>query len=91
MNIAIKYGAAIVEDGHVGGHDAGATLVRRLHAGVPRARAVGGRAAGTREGFDVVPLEFLDPVDDRRDQHGRDRLDGGLAHAGPDGATSRRS
>ena len=49
-------------DGHVGGHDAGATLVRRLLRVFPEAKLVGGRARHA-EGFDVVPLEFLDPSD----------------------------
>jgi hypothetical protein len=62
MTVAIKYAAAFVEDGHVGGHDAGATLVRRLLRLFPSAKLVGGTARRA-EGFDVVPLEYLDPAD----------------------------
>ncbi|MCV2393560.1 glycosyltransferase family 1 protein [Actinotalea sp. M2MS4P-6] len=62
MTIAIKYAASFVEDGHVGGHEAGATLVRRLMRVFPGAKLVGGRARHA-EGFDVVPLEYLDPAD----------------------------
>ena len=63
MNIAIRYGAAIVDaDGHVSGHDAGATLVRRLLRVFPEARLIGpGPRQG--EGFDVIPLEFVDGSD----------------------------
>lgn len=63
MNIAIKCGAAVVDaDGHVTGHDAGATLVRRLLRVFPGSRLIG---AGPRqgEGFDVIPLEFVDGAD----------------------------
>jgi hypothetical protein len=62
MTIAIKYSEAFVVDGHVGGHDAGATLVRRLMRVFPGAELIGG-AAQHCEGFDVVPLEFCDPAD----------------------------
>ena len=63
VNIAIRYGAAIVDaDGHVSGHDAGATLVRRLLRVFPEARLIGpGPRQG--EGFDVIPLEFVDGSD----------------------------
>jgi hypothetical protein len=63
VNIAIRYGAAIVDaDGHVSGHDAGATLVRRLLRVFPEARLIG---PGPRQGagFDVIPLEFVDGSD----------------------------
>ncbi len=62
MTIAIKYAGAFVEDGHVGGHEAGATLVRRLMRVFPGAKLVGGQARHA-EGFDVVPMEYLDPAD----------------------------
>lgn len=62
MTVAIKYAGAFVEDGRVGGHDAGATLVRRLLRVFPGAKLVGGQARHG-EGFDVVPLEYLDPTD----------------------------
>ena len=62
MKVAIRYGAAVVEDGHVGGHEAGATLVRRLQRVFPGSLLVG---PGTRhaDGFDMMPLEFIDPSD----------------------------
>jgi len=60
VNIAIKYAAAIVDaEGHVAGHDAGATLVRRLLRVFPGARLIGpGPKHGA--GFDVIPLQFID-------------------------------
>lgn len=60
--IAIKHDAALVDgDGHVVGHDAGSTLVRRLLRVFPGAELIG---PGPRrcEGFDLIPLEFVDPV-----------------------------
>ncbi|MDO5746175.1 MAG: glycosyltransferase family 1 protein [Actinomycetaceae bacterium] len=63
MRIAVKWDEAIVDsDGHVAGHEAGDTLVRRILRIFPNSILVG---AGLRrcEGFDVVPLEFLDPAD----------------------------
>ncbi|MGV1003546.1 MAG: glycosyltransferase family 1 protein [Candidatus Nanopelagicales bacterium] len=60
MHIAIKYDAVLVDsDGHIAGHDAGATLVRRLLRVFPGASVIG---PGPRqcEGFDLIPLEFLD-------------------------------
>jgi len=60
MKVAIQYEAALVDaDGHVAGHDAGATLVRRLLRVFPGAKLIG---PGPRkcEGFDVIPLEFID-------------------------------
>lgn len=58
--IAVKHDTALVDaDGHVVGHDAGATLVRRLLRLFPGSVLVG---PGPRrcEGFDLVPLEFVD-------------------------------
>lgn len=63
MRIAIRYGAAIVDaDGNVSGHDAGATLVRRLLRVFPGSILI---SPGPRhgKGFDVVPLEFIDGSD----------------------------
>ena len=63
MKVAISYKAAQVDtDGHVAGHDAGATLVRRLLRVFPEALLIG---PGPRqcEGFDVIPLEFVDGAD----------------------------
>ena len=60
MKVAIMYEAAQVDaEGHVSGHDAGATLVRRLLRVFPGALLVG---PGPRHcaGFDVIPLEFID-------------------------------
>ena len=60
--VAIKHDAALVDaDGHVVGHDAGSTLVRRLLRVFPGAELIG---PGPRrcEGFDLIPLEFVDPV-----------------------------
>ncbi len=63
MKIAIRYGATHIDaDGHVTGHDAGATLVRRLLRVFPGAQIIG---PGPRQcdGFDVIPLEFVDGSD----------------------------
>ncbi len=63
MRIAIRYGAAVVDaEGHVGAHDAGATLVRRLLRVFPGSILIG---PGPRHGagFDVMPLEFVDGDD----------------------------
>lgn len=63
MKIAVRYQAALVDsDGHVTGHDAGATLVRRLLRVFPGAMLVG---PGPRhcDGFDLIPLEFIDGSD----------------------------
>ncbi|WP_407342029.1 glycosyltransferase family 1 protein [Pengzhenrongella phosphoraccumulans] len=63
MKLAIRYGAAYVDpDGHVAGHDAGATLVRRLLRVFPDAVLIG---PATRHcaGFDMIPLEFIDGAD----------------------------
>ncbi|WP_199425311.1 glycosyltransferase family 1 protein [Actinotalea solisilvae] len=63
MRVAIRWADALVDaDGHVFGHDAGATLVRRLLRVFPDALLVGpGPRRG--DGFDVVPLELLDASD----------------------------
>jgi glycosyltransferase involved in cell wall biosynthesis len=58
--LAIKWdGVQVDADGHVSGHDAGATLVRRLLRLVDDAVLVG---PGPRRcaGFDLMPLEFVD-------------------------------
>jgi hypothetical protein len=63
MKVAVRYGTVLVDsDGRVAGHDAGATLVRRLLRVFPRAILIG---PGPRhcDGFDVVPLEFVDGTD----------------------------
>ena len=63
MKVAIRYAMALVdEDGHVAGHDAGATLVRRLLRLFPESLLIG---PGTRHcaGFDMIPLEFVDAED----------------------------
>lgn len=63
MKIAVRYQAALVDaEGHVAGHDAGATLVRRLLRVFPGAMLVG---PGPRhcDGFDLIPLEFIDGAD----------------------------
>jgi len=63
MKVAVQYEAAQVDaEGHVAGHDAGATLVRRLLRVFPGALLIG---PGTRhcDGFDVVPLQFVDGAD----------------------------
>ncbi len=63
MKVAVRYSGALVDsDGHVAGHDAGATLVRRLLRVFPEAILVGPRTQHA-EGFDVVPLEFIDGED----------------------------
>ncbi|MCG2802573.1 MAG: hypothetical protein L6311_10825 [Cellulomonas sp.] len=58
--LAVKWDDALVDsDGHVTGHDAGATLVRRLlHLSqTPLLIGPGPRRCA---GFDLVPLEFVD-------------------------------
>ncbi len=61
MRIAVKWdGVVITEDGRIGGHDAGATLVRRFLRIFPGAQVVGDQARRC-DGFDVVPLSFLEP------------------------------
>ena len=60
MKIAIKHaGTVIDDDGRVAGHDAGATLVRRLQRVFPGAAIIAPKARRC-DGFDVVPLEFVD-------------------------------
>jgi hypothetical protein len=59
----VRYNAVLVDpDGHVAGHDAGATLVRRLLRVFPGARLIG---PGPRQcdGFEMIPLEFVDGSD----------------------------
>jgi hypothetical protein len=63
VEIAVRYGDVLVDpDGHVAGHDAGATLVRRLLRLFPASILVG---EGPRrcDGFDMLPVEFLDAAD----------------------------
>ncbi|MCL3861430.1 glycosyltransferase family 1 protein [Actinotalea sp. K2] len=63
MKVAISYSDALVDpDGHVAGHDAGATLVRRLLRIFPGSRLIG---PGPRRypDLEVIPLEFLDGTD----------------------------
>lgn len=63
MKVAIRWSDVQIDpDGAVAGHDAGATLVRRLLRVFPGAQVVG---PGLRhhEGLDVVPLEFVDGED----------------------------
>lgn len=63
MRIAVKRDQTIIEeDGRIGGHDAGSTLVRRFLRIFPGAQVIG-PAAKRCNGFDVVPLEFLDPAE----------------------------
>ena len=58
--VAILCEGVTVEDGRVAGHDAGATLVRRLQRLFPGAALVGPQAQRA-DGFDVVPLALVDP------------------------------
>lgn len=61
MKIAIKRKATTIsEDGRVAGHDAGSTLVRRFLRLFPDAQIIG-PALRRCHGFDMVPLEFIDP------------------------------
>lgn len=63
MRIAVKRDQTIIEDdGRIGGHDAGATLMRRFLRIFPGSVVVGPDARRCN-GFDVVPLEFLDAAD----------------------------
>lgn len=58
--VAIKHTATVVDaDGHVSGHDAGATLVRRLLRVFPNSVVIGPGPHHYDE-FDVLPLEFLE-------------------------------
>ncbi|WP_324649301.1 glycosyltransferase family 1 protein [Georgenia sp. H159] len=57
MTVAVRLsGTEITDDGRVGGHDAGATLVRRLLRVFPGSQVVGEQAR-EGQGFTVVPLE----------------------------------
>lgn len=61
MRLAIKWDETVVDaDGNVAGHEAGDTLVRRILRLFPGSVLLG---PGVRRGngFDVAPLEFLDP------------------------------
>jgi hypothetical protein len=61
MKVAIRYGAALVDaDGHVTGHDAGATLVRRLLRLFPGAQLIAPGPPRHCDGFDMLPLEYVD-------------------------------
>jgi hypothetical protein len=63
MKVAVKHDAVLVDaEGVVTGHDAGATLVRRLLRVFPGSVRVG---PGPRRcaGFDMLPLEFVDGRD----------------------------
>ncbi|WP_099332625.1 glycosyltransferase family 1 protein [Actinomyces minihominis] len=63
MNIAIKRSQTeITEDGRIAGFDAGATLVRRFLRLFPGAQVIGTEFQRC-DGFDVVPLEFIDPTE----------------------------
>jgi protoheme ferro-lyase len=60
MKIAIKYAGLLLEaDGTVAGHDAGATLVRRLLRVFPQAELVAPRIHRYKD-FDVLPIEMVD-------------------------------
>ncbi|WP_062461823.1 glycosyltransferase [Demequina soli] len=60
--IAILSDGVTVAEGRVAGHDARATLVRRLQRLFPGAELVGPHPRRA-DGFDVVPLELVDPRD----------------------------
>jgi glycosyltransferase involved in cell wall biosynthesis len=63
MRVAVRHSGVLVDNtGHVAGHDAGATLVRRLLRVFPDPVLIG---PGPRHGagFDVLPLEFVDGED----------------------------
>ncbi len=61
MRIAIKYDDVLIDqDGRVAGHESGDTLVRRLLRIFPGSVVVA-PAARRADGFDVMPLEMLDP------------------------------
>ena len=58
MNVAVRLGGIQLEGGGVGGHDAGATLVRQLLRVFPGAQVIGPeRRSGA---VDVVPLDQVD-------------------------------
>ncbi|WP_182113000.1 glycosyltransferase [Actinotalea sp. JY-7876] len=63
MRVAVRWSDALIGgDGHVWGHDAGSTLLRRLLRVFPDAQVVaaGHGRLGHGVGFDVVPLELVD-------------------------------
>lgn len=63
MKIAIKHAGVIVDDdGHIAGRDAGATLVRRLLRLFPGAAVVGPTPRHC-DGFEMIPLQFVDATD----------------------------
>lgn len=63
MKVIIKRDATIItEDGRVSGKDAGPTLVRRFLRLFPGAQLVG-PSPRRCHGFDMIPLEFIDPSD----------------------------
>lgn len=63
VRVAVKWDEAVVDtDGRVSGHQAGDTLVRRILRIFPGSTLVG-PAVRRCDGFDVAPLEFLDPAD----------------------------
>ncbi|WP_040158739.1 glycosyltransferase [Mobilicoccus massiliensis] len=67
MKVAVKYGfidheTLVDADGRILGQDAGATLVRRLLKIFPGAALIG-HDARRCDGFDMVPLEFVDAAD----------------------------
>ncbi|MDR2374722.1 MAG: hypothetical protein LBD77_11685 [Bifidobacteriaceae bacterium] len=60
MKIAVKYSGLVIEpDGTVAGHDAGATLVRRLLRVFPGAELIAPQVH-RYPNFDVLPLEMID-------------------------------
>lgn len=63
MRIAIKYdGVQVTSAGRIGGHEAADTLVRRLLRIFPGTLVIA-PVARRCEGFDVVPLEMIDPAE----------------------------
>ncbi|GEL94782.1 glycosyltransferase family 1 protein [Cellulomonas composti] len=63
MKIAVRCSQAFVDgQGHVAGHDAGATLVRRLLRVFPGSVLVGPEPLRA-DGFEVLPLELVDVTD----------------------------
>lgn len=63
MKIAVRYaGVQIDEDGHIAGHDAGATLVRRLLRVFPNSQVIGLQPRRC-DGFEVVPIEMVNGND----------------------------
>ncbi|WP_026460733.1 glycosyltransferase [Schaalia suimastitidis] len=63
MRIAIKYDDVLIDqDGKIAGHEAADTLVRRLLRIFPGSIVIAA-AARRADGFDVMPLEMLDPSD----------------------------